>query len=494
MSTNLKQFRADLSQSWLKAFILIALVPLFPEYISFLLVIPAAILAWQDVRKSGRRLRLGLIGKILLVYIGYMFITTLYSRNFLHSLATVGMWIFFFVVYMMVSNLLTDADRCDSLLLCITAVAGAVGLIACIQYRVGYFTESNPIEVWGWLDKIVFDLLPLRIENPIYILRSCSTFNNPNVLAEYLMTVAPFVVYFNFCERRKDIRVFCRICLLLNLSGVLFSFSRGGYMALIVLCLALIVLNFRRHFAAVSMYLVSAFILVPDEVVKRLISIIPGIKLGGKVINSVADAQQAQQSAAELSKSLPQIISDPVTPTVPATPPTVTTPAEIINNSAADLAINDRLRMWLECLSRFTERPLFGYGAGIQNTWDMLEESGINAVHAHNFILQTLMEGGLVALAIMGWLGFVVIRNGIRLMRNDRTRAFWMGFAIVMFASSFIIHGLVDYPLLTPKLICNFMMILAIIERGLPLYIDKGLPIRRAIARKSPPTAKQPLN
>ena len=397
-----------------------------------------------------------------------MFITTLYSRNFLHSLATVGMWVFFFVVYMLVSNLLTDADRCDSLLLCITAVAGAVGLIACFQYRIGYFTKSNPIEVWGWLDKIVFEYIPLRIENPTYILRSCSTFNNPNILAEYLMTIAPFVIYFNFCERRKDTRTFCRICLLLNLSGVLFSFSRGGYMALIVLCLALIILNFRRHFAAVWMYLISAFILVPDEVIKRLITIIPGIKLGGKVIDSVAGAQQSQQTAPNIGNSIGQTAP-------PSTPPTVTTPAEIINNSVADLAINDRLRMWLECLARFTERPLFGYGAGIQNTWDMLEESGINAVHAHNFVLQTLMEGGLVALAIMGVLGFWVIRNGLRLLRNDRTRAFWMGFAILMFAAVFIIHGLVDYPLLTPKLICNFMMILAIVERALPLYTDKGL-------------------
>ncbi len=473
MSTNLKQFRADITQPWLQAFILIALVPLLPEYISFLLVIPAAILAWQDIRKNSRSLRLGAIGKILLIYIGYMFITTLYSRNFLHSLATVGMWIFFFVVYLMVSNLLTDTERCDSLLLCITAVAGVVGLIACFQYRIGYFTKSNPIEVWSWLDKIVYEYIPLRIENPSYVLRSCSTFNNPNILAEYLMTIAPFVVYFNFCERRKDIRLFCRICLLLNLSGVLFSFSRGGYMVLILLCLSLIVLNFRRRFAAVTMYIVSAFILVPDEVIKRLISIIPGIKLGGKVLDSVTGTSSVGKGGPRLSKAVAEVAAQPVTP------PTVTTPAEIINNSTADLAINDRLRMWLECLSRFTERPLFGYGAGIQNTWDMLEESGINAVHAHNFVLQTLMEGGLVALIIMGFLGFTVIRNGIRLMRNDRTRAFWMGFAIVMFAVAFIVHGLVDYPLLTPKLVCNFMMILAIIERAIPLYTDKGLPIRR---------------
>ncbi len=475
MSTNLKQFRADLTQPWLKSFILIALVPLFPEYISFLLVIPAVILAWVDIRKNGRAVRLGFIGKLTLVYIGYMFITTLYSRNFLHSLATVAMWAFFFLVYLLIYNLLTDADRCDSLLLCLTAVAGAVGLIACCQYRIGFFTQSNPIEFWGWLDKIVFEYIPLRIENPKYLLRSCSTFNNPNILAEYLMTIAPFVVYFNFCERRKDIRVFCRICLLLTLCGVLFSFSRGGYMALIVLCLALIVLNFRRRFAAVTMYLVSAFILVPDEVVKRLISIIPGIKVGGKVLDSVTGG--SDKAAQDLGNAVTGAING-------NPPPAVTTPAEIINNSTADMAINDRFRMWLECLGHISERPLFGYGAGIQNTWDMLGENNIYAVHAHNFILQILMEGGLVALSIMGLIGFAVIRYGIKLMRNGHSRAFWMGFAVLMFASSFILHGLVDYPLLTPKLVGNFMMILAIIDRSTALYADKGLPLRRSVSHR----------
>lgn len=471
MSTNLRQFRTDLTQPWLKSFILVALVPLFPEYISFLLIIPAVILAWVDIRKNGRSIRLGTIGKLLLLYIGYMFITTLYSHNFLHSLATVAMWAFFFLLYLLVYNLLTDADRCDSLLLCLTAVAGAVGLIACCQYRIGFFTQSNPIEFWGWLDKIVFEYLPLRIENPEYLLRSCSTFNNPNILAEYLMTIAPFVVYFNFCERRKDIRVFCRICLLLTLCGVLFSFSRGGYMALIVLCLALVVLNFRHRFATVTMYLVSAFILVPDEVVKRLISIIPGIKVGGKFLDSVASSPD------KTTENLGNVIGSNA-------PTTITTPAEIINNSTADIAINDRFRMWLDCLEYISERPLFGYGAGIQNTWDMLGEKNIYAVHAHNFVLQMLMEGGVIALIIMGLIGFTVIRYGIKLMRNGYSRAFWTGFAVLMFASSFILHGLVDYPLLTPKLVCNFMLILAIIDRCPVLYSDKGLPLRKSTLHK----------
>ncbi len=456
MSTNIRQFRENLKEPWLQALLLIALIPLFPEYISFVLVIPAVFLAWKDRLINNRRIYIGRIGKLLLAYIGYMFITTLYSKNFLHSLATVGMWAFFFLIYLVVVNILTDSDRCDSMLLCVTAVAGVVGLIACLQYRIGYFTNGQPAPVWEWLDNIVFEILPLRIVNPEYMLRSPSTFNNPNILAEYLVLVTPFVVYFNFCERRKDIRLFCRICLLLTFCGILFSFSRGGYMTLLVLCLMLIILNFRHRFAAISMYVFSAFMLIPDEIIKRLLSILPGIEVGGKVIDLVT-TRPAEDSIM---------------------PPTVTTPAEIINNSSADYAITDRLRMWLECLNRIKEQPIFGYGAGVQNTWDILEEQGIAANHAHNFVLQILMEGGLIALAIMAWIGFEVIRTGVRLMRCGHSRGFWMGFAVTMFVSAFVIHGLVDYPFLTPKLVANFTMILAIVERALPLYEHKGAPLR----------------
>lgn len=484
MSKTIHSFRADLKQPWLQAFLLVALIPLLPEYISFFMAVPAMILAWKDMRQNNRTLRIGTIGKVLLLYIAYMFITTLYSDNFLHSLATVAMWAFFFLVYLLIYNLLTDSERCDSLLLCMTGIAGLVGLIACCQYRVGYFTESNPIEFWGWLDEIVFEYLPISLQSPQYVLRSCSTFNNPNILAEYLMTTAPFVAYFNFCEQRRGVRFFCRICLLFAICGVLFSFSRGGYIALIALCLALVLLTFRRRLAAISTFLISAFILVPDEVVKRLLSILPGIKVGGKVFDSLAATEGISGISGNTADSH-------LAPQLTQTPTTITTPAEIINNSAAESAINSRLRVWVECISEIGERPLFGYGAGIQNTWDMLYERGIYTVHAHNLILQTMMEGGLIALAIMGVLGWLVVRAGIRLLRNRHTRAFWIGFAVLMFVVAFFIQGLVDYPLLTPKLICNFVLILAISDRAQAIYIDKGLPLRKNIARTPKKEEKQ---
>ncbi len=454
MKTSLRQIGQDLREPSQKAMLLLALVPLFPEYISFFLVIAAAIFAWKDLRASRRPVQVSFMGKLLLAFIAYMVITLIYSENRLSTLATILMWSFFFVAYLILNNILTDTDRYDSLMLYITGVAGCVGFIACLQYRIGFYTNGNPIQLWEWLDNIVYQYLPIEISHTPYKLRACSTFSNPNVLSEYLSAVAPFVVYFNFYERRKELRLFCRVCLFLTFGGILFSFCRGGYLALLVLCIGLIVLNVRHRFASVSLYSIGALLLLPDEVVERFLTIIPGVKIGSVIVDNAASGG------------------------------TIGTTADIINGSTADLATNERFKIWIEAVNAFLEKPFLGHGAGIETTHGILEEAGLGSIHAHNIILQLLMEGGIVLLFIMLFIGAKVIKNGIELMRNNYGYAYWIGFAVLGFATCFIIQGMVDYPLMTPKLVCNFMTIIAIVERSNILYPGKGIEVRSRIRQR----------
>ncbi len=469
MGVSLQQFRMDLKQPWQKSLLFLAMAPLFPEYISFFLVIFSCLFAVKDIRQNQRKIQIGIIGKLLLAFIAYLAITVLYSRTPLLSLATVGMWIFFFLAYLIVTNLLTDTARFDGLLLCVTGVAGIVGLIACIQYRIGTFTNSNPIYFWEWLDDLVFQIIPLDIYELPYNLRAGSTFNNPNVLAEYLVAIAPFVVYFNFCERRKEIRLFCRICLFLTFAGVIFSFSRGGYIALLLLCGALIVLNIRHRFAAVSLYVFSALLFLPEEVVNRLLSISDGFSTGKEIIGNTVNSVELTYDAT----------------------------TEIINNAGAEIAVSERWKIWLEAFDSFLESPLFGYGAGVYPSWQVFNDANVQAVHAHNIVLQLLLEGGIIALILMLLLGYRVIRNGIELMRNGFNTSFWVGFALLGFAICFIVHGMVDYPLLTPKLICNFAMILGIAECSTRLFEGRKFAVRRRIhsrlSQRRTRQAKQPM-
>ena len=79
----------------------------------------------------------------MLAYSAYRVITMVYSKSPISTLLTIGVWLFFFLVYLILNNILTDTDRYDSIMLYITGVAGLVGLIACLQYRIGCFTDGK---------------------------------------------------------------------------------------------------------------------------------------------------------------------------------------------------------------------------------------------------------------------------------------------------------------------------------------------------------------
>ena len=453
MKTDLKQLTVDLKHPYLRSLLLLALIPLFPEYISFFLAIAAFFFAYKDIKQQQRKVRLGSIGKILLIFCIYVTITAVFGAYPLQSIAVAAMWWFFFGVYLVIANLLTDQDRMDAFLLCITGVAGLVGLIACIQYRLNFFIDSNFGSIWSWLDELVFPLIPFDLTLMDYKIRAYSTFPNPNMLAQYLVMMLPFVMCFNFIERRENLRIFSRICLFLTYAGILFSFSRGGYIPLLILSVVLIILNFRRRFAAVTLYVVSALLFLPEEVVTRLLTIRTGISSSSTIAESVIGSSDALTQSGSTSA--------------------------IINSAGAEFAISERWEIWFESITRILERPFFGYGVGTQATAIMFEKIGVDAPHAHNIILQLLLEGGVFALILMCVIGFKTVKNGIGLIRNGSNASFWVGFAVLGFAMSFILHGMVDYPLTTPRLICCFVTALALVERSVFLFDVSPNPLRK---------------
>ena len=451
------KLRQELKQPYFCALLFLAAIPVFPEYISFILVIAAILFARKDMRQNGQSIRLGFIGKLLMAYCVYQTATCLISTHPFQSFAIALMWWFFLMAYLIVVNLLTDARRIDRFLMCMTAAAGLVGLIACVQYRINFFMNGNIGNVWAWLDNIVFQFVPFDIFHLNYALRAYSTFPNPNMLAQYLVMAAPFVACYNFmAQRSNQMRLFARVCLFLTFSGVMFSFSRGGYIALILLAVALIVLNIRHRFAEVSLYIVSALLFLPEEVVNRLFTIKKGINSSSVIADNLAAVTRPDGSVMF---------------------PNYTT-SEIINNAGAESAVGERWEIWMEAINRFIERPLFGYGAGTQPSFSIYENIGIKAPHAHNIVLQLLLEGGVIALLIMCVIGFSAVKNGIVLMRNGYNRSFWIGFSLVAFAVCFLSHGMVDYPLMVPRLVCFFIIALGLAEQTGHVYSSRRLDTR----------------
>lgn len=453
----------ELKQPYLFSLLLIAVVPLFPEYFSFLLVGCSAIFAIKDLRQCKRTLRIGIIGKLLFAFCSYQTLSCVYSAHRVSSFAVSMMWWFFFIAYLIVANLLTDVQRTERFLLCMTAVAGIVGLIACIQYRIDYFTEGDIQSTWKWLDDIVFEWFPFDMYEAPYHLRAFSTFPNPNMLAQYLVMTAPFVVGYTFMKPHSNrMQLFSGTCLFFTFAGVLFSFSRGGYLAIFMLAAFLILVNIRRHPGVITLCVAGTILFIPETVINRLFSIKTGIASSSTIADNLSSAMKPNGGS-------------PLSPDATA---------EIVDKVGAETAVGERWEIWMEAIERIFDRPLFGHGAGTQITFDIFKNIGIDAPHAHNVVLQMLLEGGFVGLAIIGSIGFFVARSGIRMIRNNTRSAFWMGFSVLAFAACFMAHGMVDHPLMAPRLVFFFVMVLALIDQTATLYSTGDVRIHRKLCNK----------
>lgn len=404
MTIGFQQISREFSQDYFKSLLLISLVPLFPEYLSFFLIIGALVFAFRDMKASGRKIKFGTLDMLIAAYCLYMSVTCIYSTHRFQSILTTTMWWFMLLTYLTIVNLVTDQRRLSSLLFCVSTVAGLVGLIALVQNQLNVHFNVPISSFWNWLDSIVFQFVPFDLTLVPFPTRAYSTFANPNMLAQYLVMVIPFVIAYNFMEDHTGMQLYNRICLIMTAVGVMVSYSRGGYVALIALALALVVVNLRKRFGTVVLCSSVSVLFIPEAVISRLTT----------------------------------------------------------------MGDSGRFRIWAEAIKRIAERPFFGYGAGTQPSAAIFHGVGIDAPHAHNIVLQVLMEGGFIALIILAVIAIYLTKNGIRLMLRKNTASFWAGFGACGFVLGTFVHGLVDYPLTTPKLICSFLCLLAVSQRFAP--------------------------
>ncbi len=161
-------------------------------------------------------------------------------------------------------------------------------------------------------------------------------------------------------------------------------------------------------------------------------------------------------------------------------------PEAVINRflsiKSIDGAITERLNVWKVIADNIAERPLFGVGPGTYNTWALLRDAGIDAPHAHNIALQLLAEGGIVGLVLMGTVFALLIRAGIRLYKGAGKTAprsaRLLGVAFLAFTAALLVDGIVDFPLLTPRLVGTFSLAAAFADGGCRLHLgDEAKPL-----------------
>ncbi len=384
----------------------------FPEYIAPLFVFFLYIYFIIHFKSTNRNAKLGDIGKVFFAYMCYMVISGIWSNTHVLSVLIGLLWMGCFLGYIMVANIVNTEEKLKNAITAINisaGITGGIGIAEFVTYNLTKHTKwfnfivANPL-YYNINDK-VFDLFPISIVNNVYPSRATSTFDNPLILAAFLVMAAPFGAFGMLYFKEKKHRAISTFCLLLTLGGLLCTESRGAYIAV-----------------ALSFF---TLLLSSKKVFKKMLPFIIILAIG-----------------------LPAILI-----------------IRYKNSPPGDLLVSNQSRMniWKESFRIFTEHPILGLGAGTENIHQLLiNRLHVDRAHTHNLFLQIAAEGGIIGIIFAFAIIVTVVKNLVALYRTKEYRM--LAFTYIAAFIGFITMSVFEHTLQSPKEMMMFLFLLGFVE------------------------------
>lgn len=301
--------------------------------------------------------------------------------------------------YVLVVNLVNTEmwiEKCASAIAVPSAIIAAYGVI-------GYTAVNMPAK---WLDSSMFGAIASR---------AVSTFENPNMLATYLVITAPFIWRY----LRKDgvslkVRAIAAIGSVMSTACIVLTWSRGGWIGVVAAAVVFCLINYKHSLQ----YLVAFGVLSPIWIAL-----------------------------------LPSNISHRITS---------------IGN-LADTSTYYRLFTWKGSIKMLFEYFSSGVGVGesaFTQIYPFYAYSGVEStVHSHNLFLEIALELGVVGLVLFLLVAFMSAQRGFGCIKQNskcRTRVCTVSVGIAGIFGA-LVHGMVDYVWYNYRVFFMFWIALAFI-------------------------------
>ena len=175
-------------------FITLGMSMLVPEYIAPFFLFGLFIYFKQHFTNTNRNVLLGNLGKVFLIYMCYMVVSSIWSKTHLLSALIGLLWMGCFLGYLIIANTLNTNEKLDYAILFVNISAGIIGLISLLEFitfnlssTTDWFKYYFPNPLYYNLNDYIFDLIPVDIVNDRIESRASATFDNPLILATYLV-------------------------------------------------------------------------------------------------------------------------------------------------------------------------------------------------------------------------------------------------------------------------------------------------------------------
>ncbi|MEG0456669.1 MAG: O-antigen ligase family protein [Oscillospiraceae bacterium] len=438
----------------------IFLIPLVPNlFAPFLLIVP--FISTLILNKGSFKSMVGLIKNksflaiFALADVVVICIGIIPAQNKPYAALMSLLWV---LCLLMFFSVLVTVVKKEYFLLCMGALVFACGLSAIISllqcynyYATNVFGIHFNNPFWVEFEKSILENLPIlefNFDGNLDPKRFCSTFMNSGVYAMYLILIIPIIIYFITVFSNKKMRFSILLITIFSASALGLAFSRTSYAVFIFIMVFLVVsfsiLNFRN-----KRHLKQSPSIIP---VLSLVVIIPLCLI-------------------ILYISLPESII-----------------RRFESSFIADNSKSIRFDLWEASIGLIGQKPIFGFGTGMENQWDLFRNlpahgvnitniSGevintINEPHAHNMVLQILLEGGFLRLTTTLCLIGVYFKKVLTLVKVHNKSAKFLGICLFGALFGFIFNGMTDYIFVDPKLCGLYIIVIALGGCAYNIYKD----------------------
>ena len=324
------------------------------------------------------------------------------------------MYLCFTLIYFTGANMIRTREM---IIRCVAALAFSGFLVALYGIYQNYFGVGETI----WHDTDMFGDIAGRV---------VSTFENANVLGMYLILVIPFFIVSIVLLRRLSERTPCIIGLLCACLCLVYTWSRGSWLAFIFSSLFLFILLDKRVLAIYTGALFAlpfAPVILPEAVIRRFTSI----------------------------------------------------------GDIADSSTSYRVSIWQGTIRMLRQHFFEGIGIGIEPFMIVYPEyalSGIEgAPHSHSLYLQVLAEYGLVGMLIFALAMFFFVQCCFTAIKKTGERYIKLFAAAGLCAVlGFLLNGATDFVWYNYRVYLMFWLVIAITV-GICRFALKNQPVENIL-------------
>lgn len=387
----------------------IALAPLL-ETMQILALVMATILSFllKILLEENFKFRYTPINIWVVCFVIIYALSAINSFSVATSLKIALLIISFILFYFVIINSIENEKQLENMVKILVAVGLIVAIYGIYQYLFdGGFDSSL------YVDKEKFEDIGARVSG---------TFDNPNVMGEYLLLIIPLAMTYFFKSNKLIKKVLACFITFIIIISLFLTYSRGCYLGLIA-CFGIffILVNFKFIILFIAGILALPFVL-PSSVMNRFLSI--------------GDTKESSTSY--------------------------------------------RISIWkgaFDMIKDFWYRPI-GQGAkAFNNIYPFYAYSGVAAEHSHNLFLQLIIETGIVGIAsfiVIIFKFYQALGHGLKISKDKNLSILIIAFISGM--TGFLIQSLFDNTWYNNKMILIFWIFiaLAMVTKNLVIVSNKN--------------------